>query len=341
MVKNKSKPTLEDIASHSGVSLATVSRVINNSSPVSRDLESRVRKAMKELGFHPKRSKARSRPDIIAFVVSEVVDPAIATAVKGAQEEADRLGVCLVVLNVSRSPGSRKYNLKLFKHMPFDGVIIMHGDIEPADIFELSNRQDIPCVLLGREVSSPQVHCINMDREDGLYQATKYLISLNHKDIAYLSGPLEWEVCTIRLRGIQRALTEAGLSLNPDFYRWSFTSLEDGFQVVSSMLNLSSGKRPTAIITFNDVMAIGALHAIQAFGLTVPDDISVIGFDDIYLSLHTNPPLTTISHPKYQMGQLAIQKIYNNLNGYETETGGFTFLECPLVVRKSTALCKR
>ncbi len=93
-------------------------------------------------------------------------------------------------------------------------------------------------------------------------------------------------------------------------------------------------------MTFNDMIAIGALHAIRTFGLTVPDDISVIGFDNVYLTLHTNPPLTTIFYPSQQTGQLAIQKLYNSLNGYEDDQGGFTLLECPLVVRESTTLCK-
>jgi DNA-binding LacI/PurR family transcriptional regulator len=143
------------------------------------------------------------------------------------------------------------------------------------------------------------------------------------------------------LKGIQRALSEVGLTLKSQFYRWCSPTIEEGFQVAVSLLSLPSSGRPTAIITFNDLIAIGVLHAVRTVGLNVPDDISVVGFDDIYLSLHTNPPLTTISQPKYRMGQLAIQKISTILSGNATGTEVFTPLECPLIVRESTAPCKR
>jgi DNA-binding LacI/PurR family transcriptional regulator len=125
----------------------------------------------------------------------------------------------------------------------------------------------------GRTVNSPRVHCINTDRATGMYQAVKYLISLNHTEIGYLSGPPEWDLSQVRLQGIQRALNEEGLTFNPKFHRWCFPTIEWGFQVTNSILRLPT--YPTAIMTFNDLLAIGALHAIRTFGLTVPDDISV------------------------------------------------------------------
>lgn len=338
MSREKSKPTLEEIAALSEVSVATVSRVINSSSPVSKDLELRVKHAMQELGFEPKRSKVRARPDVIAFVVPDLMNPSLTAVIMAAQEEAEKLGLCLVVFNVTEKPGYQQQNLQLLKHFSFDGLIFLHGQIEPEAILEEFYLHDVPIVVLGRMVKSSGVHCINTDRASGMYQAAKYLISLNHTEIGYLSGPPEWDLSQVRLQGIQRALTEAGLTLHPKFHRWCFPNIEWGFQVTSSILRLPA--HPTALIAFNDLIAIGALHAIRTFGLRVPGDISVVGFDDIYLTPHTNPPLTTISQPQHRVGQLAIQKIYNLLNGYETDLGGFTLLECPLVVRESTAPCK-
>ena len=337
MIQNKPNLKLEDIAEYCGVSVATVSRVINASKPVSKDLEAKVKQAIEELGFEPRRVKERANRKVIAFITMEVLNPANTTIITGAQEEADKSGLGLVILNISER--SQEENLKLLRQFDFAGIILMHPSIEPDDVFALFPQFSLPMVVLYRFFHSPKIHCINTDREAAMYQATKYLLSLNHRDIGYLSGPLEWEVSKIRLQGIQRALAEEGLTLHPDFYRWCFPTIENGFQIVSSILSHSSGKRPTAFLAFNDLVAIGAMHAARTFGLVVPKDLSVIGFDNNYLSSHTNPPLTTVSQPKYQIGQLAIRKIHSSLNGDEPEKGGFTLLECPLVVRESTALC--
>lgn len=335
--KNMAKPTLEDIAAHSGVSLATVSRVINQSRPVSKALETRVKKAMDVLGFEPKPPKIRT----VAIIVPQILNPFLTAVITGVQEEADKVGLYSVILNITEDPERQQQNLKLVNYFPFDGVVLFHTNIDPKSILELCNRNNIPIVAIGRTIESPRIQCININRENAMYQATKYLISLNHRDIAYISGPPELELSKARLRGIQRALSEAGLTLKPQCYRWCAPTIEEGFQVAGSLLNLPSEERPTAIIAFNDLIAVGVLHAVRTVELNVPDDISVVGFDDIYLSLHTNPPLTTISQPKYRMGQLAIQKIAAILNGNETGAEVFTPLECPLIVRESTAPCKR
>jgi LacI family transcriptional regulator len=335
MAKTKSNPTLEEIATHADVSVATVSRVINRSGPVSRELAIRVKKAMKALG------KEKTRPDVIACIVPEFLNPANAIIITGVQEEAEKLGIHLLMVPVSEKPGSLRHNLNVLKYVTIDGVILHHLEVEPDEVFDLCNTPDIPMVVLRREVTVPHIHCIDTDREGGMYQATKLLISLNHKDIAYLSGSSELEVSKARLRGIQRALAEANLTLKPEFHRGCLPTIDDGFRVTNNLFHLPSGIRPTAILAYNDLVAIGALHAIRAAGLTIPDDISVIGFDNIYLTSHTNPPLTTVAQPHYQKGQLAVQKLSSHLNGYETDQGGFTLLECSLVVRESTGPCRR
>ncbi len=335
MAKKKIKPTLENIAAHSGVSVATVSRVLNRSGAVSKDLETRVKEAMQALG------KETSRAYSIAFIIPEVLNPANTQIIAGVYEEAEKLGICVVTLNVSENAGSQQYNLRMLKQFLVDGLIIFHEQVDPGRLMaEYNLDEDIPIVLVGRAIQSPRVYCINTNREIGMYQAAKYLLSLNHKRIAFLSGPPEWELSQARLKGIKRALAEAGLSLHPQLYRWVIPSIETGFQVTGNVLQLPPEDRPTAILAFNDLMAIGALHAVRSSGLLLPHDVSVVGFDDIYITPHTNPPLTTVAQPKFQIGQLAVQKISNVLNGYDAETGGVTLLECPLVVRESTALCK-
>jgi DNA-binding LacI/PurR family transcriptional regulator len=335
MAKTKMKPTLENIAAQAGVSVATVSRVINRSGPVSKDLEMRVKQVMQDLG------KEKSRPDFVAFIIPEVLNPANTQIIAGVYEEAEKLGVCVVTLNISENLSSQQHNLKMFKQFIFDGLILFHEQVEPETLIQEHHLdKDTPIIVVGRATTCSGVFCINTDRENGEYQATKYLLSLNHRRIAYLSGPPDWKLSKIRFRGIQRALNEAGVKFEPQLHRWVVPSIETGYQVVSNLLQLPPSQRPTAIMAFNDLMAIGALHAVRSAGLLVPDDVSVVGFDNIFITPHTNPPLTTVSQPKQQIGQLAVQKIYNVLNGQDTEKGGVTLLECPLVVRESTAPCK-
>ena len=341
MAKERSKPTLEDIAAHSGVSVATVSRVINASSPVSKDLGQRVKQAIEELGFEPKQPRERTKPSILAFITPGVLDPTSAAIIHGAQEEANRLGLCLLVIDVTGYPGYQTQNLQLFKHISFDGVIIDHARIDPEEFIQDYNLNDIPIAVISKQLNSPHFYCINADRENGMYQATKYLLSLSHKDIAYLGGSPEQYISQTRLDGLTRGLAEAGLNLKDEYYRIGSATIDGGFEAATSILSQTAEHRPTAFLSYNDLVAIGAMHAVRTFGLSVPDDVSVIGFNETYFSPHTNPPLTTVSQPKAREGQMAVQKIYNNLHGYDTDKSGFTLLECPLVVRESTAPCKR
>lgn len=332
-----SKVTLERIAERSGVSLASVSRVLNQSRRVSAELETRVKKAMEELGFEPKTARIQT----IVIIVPQILNPFLVEVITGAQDEANKVGLGSLILNITEDAAHQRHNLNLLNSFEFDGIVLFHTNIEPDLILEHCKPNHLPIVVIGRRYNSPRLHCISANRENAMYQAAKYLLSLNHRTLAYISGPPELEVSQARFRGIQRALAEVGLTLAPELYRWCAPTIEDGFQVASSLLQAPAEKRPTAIIGFNDLIAIGALHAVRTVGLHVPDDVSVVGFDDIYLSLHTNPPLTTVAQPKYRLGQLAIQKMYNLLNGNQSGTDVFTPLECPLIVRESTAPCKK
>lgn len=140
-----------------------------------------------------------------------------------------------------------------------------------------------------------------------------------------------------RRSGMESALGEAGLSLKEEWCPSSFPNVDGGFQAMSKLLALPTSDRPTAVIAFNDIMALGAMHAIRSHRLKVPEDISVVGFDDIAMAAHANPPLTTVSQPRYQMGQLAMRMLRQMIRG-ETHLGGsYTLVESPLIVRESTA----
>lgn len=340
MEDNKAKPTIEDVAKYCGVSISTVSRVINKSTPVSKELNRKVRKAIKELGFTPRQWTPRTRTDTdtIALATPDILNPCLTEIINGAQEEADRQGLNLVILNVTENPRLQKQHLRLLTQQRYDGIIVLGTKLQDA-LIELHVQYDIPIVVTARAIEMPQIPCIMVDAETAAYQATKYLISLNHKRIAYISGPITWNSSKVRLESIQRGLADAGLTLPSHLYRWCFPNFEEGSQAVSNLLTLPEKERPTAIFAFNDLIAIGALHAIRTSGLKVPEDISIIGFDDIAIAAFTNPSLTTVAQPKYRMGQLSVQKLYELINGNVRLNGGLVLLECPLILRESTAPC--
>ena len=332
---NKSKSTLEDVAKHCGVSIATVSRVINQSSPVSQELELRVRKAIKELGFTPRQWKDYAATRTVILAVPDILNPYYAEIVNGAQEEADRQGLALVILNVSENPELQRQHLSVVTKWLFDGLVVA-GTTIPSDFLVDIHKQYKMPIVVSRSLDTPQFPSITPDYKIATYQATKYLLSLNHKRIAFISGPPDWISSRIRLESIKLALEEVGLSLSSDLYRWCYPSIEEGAQVVRELVSLASGERPTAILAFNDLIAIGALRTIHALGLRVPQNISVIGYDDIEMAAYTIPALTTIAQPSYRIGQLALKKVYDIVQGDFGIYGSTTLLECPLILREST-----
>ena len=180
-IKDTAKPTLEDIAARSEVSLATVSRVINQSRPVSKELETRVKKAMTELGFEPKPPKVQT----VAIIVPQILNPFLTAVITGAQEEADKSGLGLMILTISEK--SQEENLKLLRHFNFDGIILMHPSLEPDDVFALFPQFSLPMVVIYRFFHSPKIHCINTDRETGkiLHKNWKKHIILKHNEVNF------------------------------------------------------------------------------------------------------------------------------------------------------------
>lgn len=323
----KSNPTLSDIAAYSGVSAATVSRVLNRSGSVSKDLVTKVNQALRELGFE------HATKGYLALLIPDVNSSTITDKITGVYAEAERLGYTVVPLHIGHSNEVNERNLQLCKVLGFEALIILKDRVEPEELRERCQLGNIPIVVVNHRVDLPSVHCIDIDRDLGMYKAVKYLISLGHKRIAYLSAPLDISVAVDRKRGLERALDEAGLNY---VIRQADPSIETGFQMTVSILRDSHALPPTAIIAFDDLVAVGSLDALRSHGHKVPQDISLIGFDDLFITRHTCPPLTTVQQPWYRMGQLAVTKIDSVLAGRDTHLGGLTVLECPLIVREST-----
>lgn len=204
MEKEHTNPTLEDLAAHSGVSIATVSRVINASGPVSNDAEQRVKQAIEALGFTPKRKrrKARTNPPVIACIVPEFMNPANTMIITGVQEEAEKMAAHVVIVPVSEKQGSAHSNLNPFKSLHVDGVILAHVGVQAQEVLDAYKSQDLPMVVLRKDVSAYRIAYIDLDRENGMYQAAKLLIGLNHRDVGYLCGSSDSEFADSNFRSL-------------------------------------------------------------------------------------------------------------------------------------------
>lgn len=341
MDARKSTPKIADVARHAGVSPATVSRVLNNTAPVRSSVRTRVRNSLTVLGYKPPPvRKSASFSSAIALLIPDILNPFFTEIVRGVQDEANINKNMLFLLDAAEDSQKEERFMQMLASQPVGGTILCGSRLAPQELLATCSRQHAPIVVINRTLRHPNVSCITVDLESATCRATRHLLDLKHSRIAYLSGPSTSEQSLKRRRGIEAALNEAGLPLRPELCVSSFPNVDGGFQAMSALLSLPVNEQPTAIMAYNDMMALGVLHAIRAHHLRVPEDISVVGVDDIAMANHTNPPLTTIAQPKYRMGRLAMQIIARMMQGQAPPDNGYTLLESPLIVRESTAMAR-
>jgi LacI family transcriptional regulator len=338
MGAEKPRPNLSDVARQAGVSPATVSRVLNQTAPVSQSVRERVLATIEALGYQALRATtpASARRETIALLIPDILNPYFTEIVRGVQEEANLDHLLPLLLDTSEDPQREIEMLHMLAGQSICGIIILGTRVESQDLVHLRNQTGIPMVVINRCLQMPNVTSIMVDLETGTYRATRHLLDMQHTRIAFLPGPAASETSQARRRGIVSALSEAGLDLRAEWTPSSFPDVNGGFQAMSALLAQPSAQRPTAVITHNDLMALGALHAIRSRHLRVPEDISVIGIDNIHMAAHANPPLTTLAPPKHRMGRLAMQLLKRMIEGKPPPEPGYTLVECPLIVREST-----
>ncbi|MBI4672058.1 MAG: LacI family DNA-binding transcriptional regulator [Chloroflexi bacterium] len=339
MGKDTVRPKLLDVARHAQVSPATVSRVIHNNAPVREKVRARVLASMSALGYETKQFKPVAFHNVVAVLIPDLLNPYFAEMLRGIQDQAASNGMMILLLDSAEDVQREEQLLRLSLTKPIDGIILAAARLSDADLISFREQHGVPMIVLNRNITHPAIPCILVDFENATYRAARHLLSLNHTRIAYLAGPAASEASQRRRRGIETALKEAGVVLRDEWCPASFPNVSGAFQAMSALLALPEAERPTAALAYNDIMALGALHAIRVHRLRVPEDISVVGFDDIAMAAHANPPLTTIAQPKYRMGKLAMQMLEQMITRQALLGAGYTLLESPLIVRESTAPC--
>jgi DNA-binding LacI/PurR family transcriptional regulator len=336
-MKKKNRPIIADIAREAGVSTVTVSRVLHNTGPVSTELRERIESSLSSLGYTPRSSAKKISGGTIAVLTGDLLNPFFPEIIRGIQEEADNYGLILTLYNLTDHAHRQQQLLQKLGRLSIDGVIVMGTTLFP-ELLSWREQHKVPLVVLNRRIQQPNVHCILVDYEKAFYRATQHLLGFHHSRIGYLGPARSSEVAQARRRGLSAALEEAGLTLRPEWCPIVPPGGDTvgGFQAMRSLLELPVADRPTGVLAFNDLVAFGALHAVRVSRMRVPEDMSVIGVDDITVAAHAFPPLTTIGLPKYQMGKLAVQTLNEMRDGDVTNMGGCTVLESPLIVREST-----
>ncbi|MGZ9583376.1 LacI family DNA-binding transcriptional regulator [Paenibacillus marinisediminis] len=323
--------TIKDIAKMLGVSISTVSYALNGSPKISKETRDKVLEAADQLEYKKNGFASdlkRNRTKTILFTVTDLAGHYYRELVQGIQEVVVFNGYDLVVC--SAMGGDHSTAVKYLTEKRTDGAIILAHNISEK-IISQSARQSFPIVLLDRIIQHEYITSIDVDNESGAHQATEYLIELGHKNIAYVSGVVESRLMKLRHKGYVRAMEEHGLGHKAQSYFLSGFNMESGYNSIK--LLIAQGRLPSAICFANDEMAIGGIRAFHEAGIDVPNDISVIGFDDIELAQHIRPALTTIKQPKFERGAAAARLIFQRLEGHPAEQ--YVQMKTELIIRDS------
>jgi LacI family transcriptional regulator len=328
--------TIRHIALHADVSVTTVSHVINATRFVSDEARARVLSAIEELKYVPSavaRSLKNNRTHTIGMMIPNSSNPYFAEIIRGIEDTCFEAGFNVILCNSDDDPKKQGQYIRVLTEKQVDGLIVLSsgGDDE---LGEHLRHAGMPQVLVDREVEHLNADLVEVNHESGGYLATRHLLELGHRRIACITGPLPLSSAAQRLAGHRRALEEAGLKPQASLLHESDFTSAGGHAAMQALLALR--QRPTAVFACNDLMAFGAISAAAAAGLSLPKDLSLIGFDDIALACHSNPPLTTVAQPKHRMGTLAARLLLERIGDRE-RAHQREILQPELCLRQSTA----
>jgi len=326
--------TIQDVARQAGVSIATVSRVLNRSDhKVNQETRARVLQTVKDLDYRPNalaRSLQLKKTMTIGIIIPDISNHYYAEIVRGIQDVADRKGYNVILQNTDRKQDRIVKSIYLLREKIVDGIIfsggIIHGYEPLAALNELRDR----VVVIGRhEVSFPAVV---VDNIGGAAQAVQHLLDLQHTRIGFIGGPKDSAAVIDRLQGYRSTLAQNGLAFDERLIRRGNLTPKSGYQAAVRLLGEKD--RPTAIFAANDQMAFGTIYAARELGLKVPEDLAVVGFDNVPLSSYFVPPLTTVEIPMYQLGVASMEMLVSLISG--SDFSRLKWFKTRLIVRNSS-----
>jgi LacI family transcriptional regulator len=330
--------TMKDIARLAGVSTSTVSHVINKTRFVSEDITTRVNQAAKTLNYAPSalaRSLKINRTQTLGMLVNTSVNPFFAEVVKGVEQSCYQKGYQLILCNTEGDEHRMHHSINTLLEKRVDGLILMCSSLEGEHIEALELFPDVPVVAMDWGPIHFKCDKIQDNSFSGGYMATRYLIDCGHREIGCITGPLGQHQAYMRYKGFQKAMSDSGLEIHSGWIKESNFECDGGVASFHHIYQQASAL-PTAFFVGNDMMAMGLMNAAHSCGIDIPGQLSVIGYDNIYIAKYTTPSLTTIHQPKQRLGNAAVEALLNRLEKRLTEPQ-VEHLEPELVIRDSVA----
>lgn len=330
--KKHRAPSIYDVAKQAGVSPATVSRFLNRTTYVSDDKSFRIEQAIKALGYKPNYSMNQgynTRSMTIGVLVQNPESPHTSRFLNDMEKVLNEQGYSLVIATGHWKNKLESHALEYLARSNVDGIIVVTGTLTEKQILDYS--ETMPVVAFGYDVIGKRVRSINIDNVLGGYMATLHLLQQGHLNIAHIKGLLNQPDAVARFVGYKKALQEAGIKVQTKLIKQGNFSSESGYQLTKELIE--SKKHFSAIFAANDQTAYGAIKALHDHGYRVPEDVSVIGFDDLPTSYYFTPALTTLRQPVEEIGVVCAESILNLLNGNKHEV---RLPPMELIIRQST-----
>ena len=329
---------IKAVAKHARVSTATVSRTINATAKVNPETAERVRLAIEALSYHPNtnaRALGSGRSRLYGLIISDITNPFFPELVKSFEDIAVAHGQEVMIANTNYDQALMKSSVSRMLQRKVDGVAIMTSEMDDKLTDDFSHR-NIPLVFFDTGSAGPGITSLRVDYAAGVEIALDHLLGLGHRRIGFLSGPLRLPSALVRVDAFRERIRREGLNCGGYLVQESDHHVEGARFAMERML--AGGPAPTAVMASNDLTAIGALGALFDHGMRVPDDISVVGFDDIEISGYTHPPLTTLRIPRGDLAQAAFRALYQAQDDPKGQPrmGEIVTLQPTLVRRKST-----
>ncbi|WP_340388530.1 LacI family DNA-binding transcriptional regulator [Paenibacillus sp. FSL E2-0151] len=328
------KATIYDIAREAGVSIATVSQVINGKGKISEKRRAEIMEIMERLHYQPSAIAAAltgKQTYTLGLLVPDISNPYFAELARAVEDRSRQLGYSVVICSTDNKDERVERYLNLLQQKRVDGMMIGTG-VDNAEILSPLLQQSIPVALIARHMPSLSVHTVTIDDILGGALAADHLLELGHTRVAVLSEPSKVSSSQERVRGFRETLIKAGHTLEPNQIRESAADLS--WAKKEALLLLGEKDHPTGLFCCNDIQAIGALQAAKELGLRVPEDVSIIGFDNTILASVTSPPLTTVAQPIEELGHRAVDLLIEELKDERKEPQKIV-LKPELVIRES------
>ena len=334
--------SIHEVARRAKVSIATVSRTINGVPTVAPQLSRRVWKVVEELGYYPNtqaRALVSGRSRLFGLIVSEITNPFFPEIVQGFEDIAVQNNYEILTTSTAHDPKGIALSVRRMLERRVDGVAIVTFGMEEALFDDLKSRK-IPLVFIDVGPPLPRISNIRIDYQHGIRQAVQHLAALRHERIAFISGPLTLKSAVARQRAFVLAMEEIGLAINPDYLIEGNHTLEGGIEALKRILQFA--RRPTAVMCSNDMTAIGVMRQSYAERIQIPQDLSLVGFDDIRLAQFMIPPLTTVRMSQTEIARMAFDALLADVERKIPSPSGAEFvLRTSLVLRDSTALAPK